>query len=367
MKFQFSLILIILFLGSCSETNQVDPNPTPVNGAAGVIQDDFEGLQLVIYANSDLLTMVAYSRTTASGKTLDFQLSTMGFPTILTDNDGTEWDIFGNAVSGPGAGDRLLPVTDILGFWFGFSSFFPKVTLYGEAENERLADDLPNADWLVNPDEVHKGALRDGIPSIDNPVFENYDGTSDPYTDDKLMIVIEDGTSLKAYPHAILNWHEITNDVINGKNATVSYCPLTGTSRAWNSIVGGALPSEFGTSGLLYNDNLILYDRNSENLWSQIMGKSINGNLLGSEREDLNIVEMSWGAVKAMQKPIELLSTDTGFTRDYNKYPYGDYKSNPNVLFPITYTDDRLHPKARVLAVIINDKAKVYQFEDFVQ
>jgi hypothetical protein len=74
---------------------------------------------------------------------------------------------------------------------------------------------------------------------------------------------------------------------------------------------------------------------------------------------------MNWEGVKKLNKSTFLLSENTGFSRKYDVYPYGDYRASPNLLFAITYTDDRLHPKERVMAIMINDKAKVYQFEDF--
>ena len=370
-KIQYLLVISLLAVSSCSTIDQPVPNgslPPPVTSITGVIQDEFEGESIVIYANSKLQTMVAFGRVAESGKLLDFHLSPNPFPMVFEDNEGTQWDVFGIAVSGPGSGDKLIPVPHQVGFWFSFSSFFPKVTLFGEAQSERLDSRFSSSEWLINPDDIKQGASRDGIPSINDPQFnlvDLFDESNDPYDDSELMVVMQEGTSVKVYPHAILNWHEIVNDTIAGVNVALSYCPLTGTSTVWDSQITGTQTLDFGVSGLLYNNNLILYDRNTESLWSQIFSKSINGSLKGNFPKRENSIEMNWRGVKQLHKPTLVLSENTGFNRRYDLYPYGDYRASTNLLFPITYTDDRLHPKERVLGVMLNDKAKIYQFEDF--
>ena len=85
----------------------------------------------------------------------------------------------------------------------------------------------------------------------------------------------------RAYPILILNWHEIVNDVVGGVPVTVSYCPLCGTGTAFHRSFSG-VNTTFGVSGLLYNSDLLLYDRGSESLWSQILGQAVSGNSRGS-------------------------------------------------------------------------------------
>ena len=370
-KLSFILFTSLATIGSCSNLEQPEPSgiiPPTTTSFTGVIQDDFEGEGIAIYANAKFQIFVAYSRVAKSGKTLDLHLSPNPFPFIFEDEEGTQWDIFGTAISGPGKGDALIPVPHQVGYWFSFSSFFPKVTLYGEAENERLFARFNGNEWLINPDDIKQGASQDGIPSINEPEFsfvDLFDEQNDPYEENELMVVILDGSSIKAYPHAILNWHEIVNDSINGENIALSYCPLTGTSSIWNSEVVSGQALDFGVSGLLYNNNLILYDRNTESLWSQILNKSINGSLKDTTPKRENSVEMNWRGVKQLHQPTLLLSENTGFSRRYDLYPYGDYRTSSNFLFNLTYSDERLHPKERVLAVMLNDKAKIYQLEDF--
>jgi len=119
-----------------------------------------------------------------------------------------------------------------------------------------------SGDWLIPTDQVFDGGPgRDGIPSVDNPQFTNVNDA--PYLlDNDLVIGFKIGGTIRAYPHPILDWHEIVNDDISGQKTAITYCPLTGSAIAWkrNGVVSN---SAFGVSGLLFNSNLIPYDRGS--------------------------------------------------------------------------------------------------------
>ena len=125
----------------------------------------------------------------------------------------------------------------------------------------------------------------------------------------------------------ILDWHEVVNDKLDNQFVTISYCPLTGTAFGWSSVANGA-KSTFGVSGLLYNTNLILYDRNTDSNWSQLELKCVNGALIGDEPILESVVETNWGTWKKLYPNTKVLSLETGFDRNYNFYPYGDYKTN---------------------------------------
>jgi len=134
---------------------------------------------------------------------------------------------------------------------------------------------------LISPEQVFQGGpAKDGIPAIDRPEFIN---ASDAYflkADDRILGIKIDGIA-KAYPISILNWHEIVNDSTGGAAYTITYCPLCGTGVAFNRDVNKRTLS-FGVSGLLYNSDVLLYDRESESLWSQILGKAVTGNYKGT-------------------------------------------------------------------------------------
>lgn len=231
-------------------------------------------------------------------------------------------------------------------------------------------DGNTSQDWLIPISQVFDGGPgKDGIPSIDHPNFVNANSTEANYlSDDDLVVGIVIGNEIKAYPHIILDWHEIVNDIVDGQRVTISYCPLTGTAFGWESSSNGQF-STFGVSGLLYNTNLILYDRNTESNWSQIKLQCVNGSQIGDVPTPINIVETDWLTWKTNFPDTKVLSLNTGFTRNYGFYPYGSYITNNDfLLFPVSPLNTALPSKERVHAIIDvnNETSKIYRFSHFI-
>ncbi|TDI67159.1 MAG: DUF3179 domain-containing protein [Bacteroidetes bacterium] len=222
-----------------------------------------------------------------------------------------------------------------------------------------------NQDWLIPVAEVFDGGPgRDGIPSLSNPDLLEASQT-DFLFDDELVLGYYNGETAIAFPHQILDWHEIINQRVNSSSIVITYCPLTGTGIGLSQEIDNQ-KTEFGVSGLLYNNNLIAFDRNTQSNWSQMTLKAVNGPLIGVEMPTFKLVETQWAVWKAMYLDTKVVSTDTGWDRPYGVYPYGDFKTNNNNLFfPLSNDDPRLERKERVHGVLIDGKAKVYRFGSF--
>lgn len=224
--------------------------------------------------------------------------------------------------------------------------------------------------WLVPEHEVIDGGPgRDGIPSIDNPQFAPVDEI-DFIPDDRRILGLKHAGEIRAYPHQILDWHEIVNDEFDGRSITITYCPLSATGIAWIPREG----SEFGTSGRLFRNNLVAYDRNTGSLWVQMRMRSVNGSRMGENIIPLNIIETTWETWKKLYPESKVLTTKTGFSRNYQSYAYGeDYAENHEILLFPTYNrkDNRLERKTRVHGIIPSDTlveqstARVYEIEKF--
>jgi hypothetical protein len=214
---------------------------------------------------------------------------------------------------------------------------------------------------LVAEDQIKRGGPpRDGIPSIDKPRFIAVDAVDFLKADDRVLGLVINNEA-RAYPIAILNWHEIVNDEFDGQAVVISYCPLCGTGMAFEP----ELPvKEFGVSGLLYNSDVLLYDRETESLWSQIMSKAISGPLKGTSLNALPLTHTSWLDWKDQHPDSLVLSTNTGYTRDYSKSPYGGYEKSNKIFFPVSASDQRFHNKEWVLGVNIGEIYKAYPFSE---
>ncbi|MFQ5582832.1 MAG: DUF3179 domain-containing protein, partial [Calditrichia bacterium] len=221
--------------------------------------------------------------------------------------------------------------------------------------------------WLVPKDEVVDGGPgKDGIPALENPPF--IDAASATFwSDNELVVGLAIGGDAKALPHQILDWHEIAKIEVGGKKIALTYCPLTGSAIAWSRVIDGSITT-FGVSGLLYNSNLIPYDRKTDSNWSQMREQCVNGKLMGRFPETYQVLETKWKTWKELYPQTKVLSRATGvYSPDrYDIYPYenpsnGDYRTNNNwLLFPVTHTDNRLPAKQRVFGVIVDGQSRVY-------
>lgn len=219
--------------------------------------------------------------------------------------------------------------------------------------------------WSVPLENVLDGGSgKDGIPALEILDFIPHDQASYLLNDD-LVIGIKIGDDIKAYPHKILDWHEIANDEVNGIPMVVSLCPLTGTGIAWERTINGSVTT-FGVSGLLYNSNLVPYDRQSNSNWSQMLSESVNGNLVCTTYKTHMVVETTWSNWKKMFPSTRVLSTNTGFDRNYSRPPFSStVTAESGLVFPVAKLDDRLPIYQRVHGIIVKGKAKVYEFSNF--
>ncbi len=220
----------------------------------------------------------------------------------------------------------------------------------------------PVPEWSIPIENIFDGGVgKDGIPSIDAPKFGPLDIVN-PAFDDELVLGISIHGEYRAYPVPILDWHEIVNDRFGNNEISITYCPLTGTGIGWQLPLsnGGA----YGVSGLLFNNNLMPYDRRTNSTWSQIKRQCVSGLLQERMPITISLIETSFSTWKKSFPASVIMNANTGFDRRYSIYPYGDYRSNQDRLFfPVQRTDDRIPKKERVRGVIINEQVKVYRFE----
>jgi hypothetical protein len=214
-------------------------------------------------------------------------------------------------------------------------------------------------DLRIERDAIKSGGPpRDGIPSIDAPKFITPDKAEFMKDDDIVLSYTHDGTT-RAYPLRILVWHEIVNETIADKPILVTYCPLCGTAMIFDRKVGDKVRT-FGVSGLLYQSDVLMYDREDESLWSQLKMEAVSGSLSGTKLEWLPSEHLKWSAWKTKYPKGEVLSTDTGHERNYLGQAYASYFGSPNVMFPVPRHRDELLDKAWVVGVIHDGKAVAF-------
>ncbi len=240
------------------------------------------------------------------------------------------------------------------------------VMLVGLAGAAPMKNGFDLTDTLVAVEEVLSGGPpRDGIPAIDRPRFVSPVSADFLAEDDRVLGVARNGVK-KAYPIAIMNWHEIVNDRFGDESVAITYCPLCGSGMAFLARVRGSSLT-FGVSGLLYNSDMLLYDRQTQSLWSQIAAQAISGPHKGRRLEAIPMTHTTWSDWRRRYPETQVLSQDNGFSRDYRRSPYAGYESSRELFFPVKFRSRGYHPKERVLGLEIDGRHKAYPFSELAK
>jgi hypothetical protein len=212
-----------------------------------------------------------------------------------------------------------------------------------ELDDLRKQNVNPEDATRIDLDQLRNGGPpKDGIPSIDTPEFDT--AATTPFQDDDIVIGVVVNGEAKAYPYNIMNWHEIVNDTVGGVNVTVTYCPLCDTIVAFERD-----NTTFGVSGKLYQSCLLMYNRADDTLYAQPWAMGVVGHQVNQTLECIPAVKTTLVDWVSQHPDSQILSTRTGYTRDYQGYPYGDYNTNQQLIFPVRNQGRlNLHPKTIV-------------------
>jgi len=195
------------------------------------------------------------------------------------------------------------------------------------------------------------GPPRDGIPSIDDPKFINVDDASTWLEDQEPIIALVINDEARAYPLQI----EIVNDTISGVPVAVTFCPLCNASIVFEREVmtaSGKKLLDFGTTGRLRKSDLVMYDRQTESWWQQFTGRGIIGEFVDTELVRRSSQIISFGEYKIAFPDSQVLSKETGFSRNYGNNPYRGYDAIDNNPFLFRGdVDPRLPAMERVLSI----------------
>lgn len=187
---------------------------------------------------------------------------------------------------------------------------------------------------------------KDGLPTLDLPpampgrdVATAFHGKRKYLVEADPVIGVVLGGQARAYPLRLLNWHEIVNDVLGGRQIAVTYNPLSDGTAVFDRAAGGET-LRFGVSGLLYDSNLLLYDRRpggrGESLWSQLRAEAVAGPAAarGESLPILPCLRTTWGAWLRRHPETTVLRPATALLDRYRRDPYGNYAITGKVRFP---------------------------------
>ncbi|MBM3242206.1 DUF3179 domain-containing protein [Candidatus Poribacteria bacterium] len=197
--------------------------------------------------------------------------------------------------------------------------------------------------------------------ALDSPTFVSSEDAVYLREDDEVIGIVINGQA-KAYPLKTAAWHHIIHDELGGMPILVTFCPLTYTAMVFDRTVDGKV-LEFNVDGLIDN-NMIMIDRQTKSRWIQITGEAINGKMRVKRLKLLYSLHTTWGTWRNLHPDTLVLSRNTGCKYNYDEYPFGKryigYRENWRIMFPLSYEDERFHPKEVVLAIEVGKTFKAY-------
>lgn len=212
---------------------------------------------------------------------------------------------------------------------------------------------------------VWGGVVPDGIPALNRP--QTLTARAARYLDDEEPVFgVHINGEARAYPLRILDWHEMANDVVGGVPIALAYCTLCGSGILYDARAGGRT-FEFGSSGLLYRSNKLMFDRETGTLWNHMTGEPVLGELAdsGIRLTVLPVVIESWGAWRKRHPETRVLALETGHARRYAPgAAYGKYFASPGTMFPVWQRSEQMPAKARVFALRLGDAVKAYPLDE---
>ena len=220
-------------------------------------------------------------------------------------------------------------------------------------------------DWDEFAAGLRSNDPRDGIPPIDEPIFETVSLASEWIAPNEPGALVQLNGEARFYPLAIMTAHEIVNDAFGDIPVSVTYCPLCNTAIAFDRRVNGEV-LDFGVSGLLRNSDLVMWDRQTTSLWQQITGNSVIGEFAGAELEPVPTSIVSFGQfAEGFPDGLSLAGESARGREAYGINPYTGYSSSPAPIagFFSADLDDRLPALSRVIGISEGDAVVAYSFD----
>ncbi len=222
-------------------------------------------------------------------------------------------------------------------------------------------------------DRIESVYEKDATRALIDPRFVPAASAEARYlSDDDMVIGVRLNGVSKAYPQKMAWYHLIVNDRIGGQPIVVTFSPLTGSGIVFSAWSGGAINRlKFGASGELFNNNLIMYDLNDDQIrYPQMTHTGISGVRAGWVLNTPPFVETTWRYWKQLHPDTFVISSNTPGAYDaseYNLYPYGMYRDPESApkfqVFP-RLEDNPLaglfSPKEMTFGVRFIEKPKAY-------
>ncbi len=256
--------------------------------------------------------------------------------------------------------------------------FFLNINGFGQVKNPKHL----HYDWktdtsqhLVDMSEISMAAEKDAILTLNYPKFIKRSDKLYNFYDYEPVIAIQYNGVSKAYPLSLLTMFELSNDSCGKEEIMITYCPMCNAAMVFNRNVkkeGKSYLLNFGISGLLMHNDMIMYDKETESWWEQLMGEAIAGEMSGTELKMMRALIIS--AKDYFDRyPEGLILSPEGLdmVKNAQHRPFYHLNHSNKVLDTAYYlpekVDPRLPPLERVLDIHVEDHTIIYPFSNIAK
>jgi hypothetical protein len=239
----------------------------------------------------------------------------------------------------------------------------PKALQYGWSTDTTL--------HTVQLDELTMAVAKDALPTLDFPKFITKNDPAFNFYEHEPVIEISYNGESKAYPLSLLTMFELSNDSIGGEQVMITYCPMCNSAMVFNRKVKRDSKDyllHFGISGLLMHNDMIMYDKETNSWWEQLMGEAIVGELAGTELKMMRALIISvkdyfdrypQGKILSPED-LYLISSETGH-RPFHHLNHDNNHLDSTYYLP-EKVDPRLPPLERVFDIHVENHSMIYPF-----
>ena len=213
----------------------------------------------------------------------------------------------------------------------------------------------------LQPGELVLAADTDDIPAIMAQETFFAAATTSEWLDAEYVIGLSLNGDARAYPIRLLSSHELVNDTVGGQPVLISWCPLCFSAIVFERKVDGR-ELTFGVSGMLYRDNLVMYDHQTNTLWSQLLGQSLRGALRQQRLTIVPSMITTWAEWKRLYPGTKVLSAEQmGLYEDGLIDPYAGYYTSgaAGLAADVTHAAD-VPAKALVIGLQVGADLRAY-------
>jgi hypothetical protein len=227
-----------------------------------------------------------------------------------------------------------------------------------ERDPEKLYGFVPTGSVVDREKILPGGPGRDGIRAVDAPAFASSDA-ADAVADETPVVGVSIGGDARAYLIPLLEYHQIVNDEVGGVPIAVTFDPLTGVARVFERKVGERT-LRFGVSGLVWNSSFLLFDRETESLWSHFEGRALSGKFAGTRLVSRRVRQEEFASWRRREPKTRILIPPDPEHLDYNRPPFAGYTELDRWHFPVEAGDRRFHAKELVVGVAVEGQSRAY-------